>query len=132
LVPSERRNLPRRRYRAREEIRPDLHPTRWQLRAVQGAVAALRLRLGRSRGVHASRRLVSAAYPAVRINERDGILDVRSFSGKLYVIAEFNDGNIYHYYDAAHTDWDTIADGNCDVSTTADFLASKINNSTAS
>lgn len=60
------------------------------------------------------------------------ILDVRSFSGKLYVVAEFTDGEVYHYYDAGRvSDWDAIADGNCDVSTLADYLASKVNNSTA-
>jgi hypothetical protein len=52
------------------------------------------------------------------------VLDTRSFSGKIYVIAEYADGNIYHFYDAARvTDWDTIADGNCDVGTLADYLA---------
>ena len=37
---------------------------------------------------------------------------VEPFDGLLYVIAEFEDGEIYHYYDGARvTDWDDIATG---------------------
>src|SRR5690606_34331454 len=33
--------------------------------------------------------------------------DVKSFRGALYVIAEYDDGNIYHFYDGARvSDWD--------------------------
>jgi hypothetical protein len=60
------------------------------------------------------------------------VLDVRSFSSKFYVIAEYDDGNLFHFYNGTRvTDWDTVADGNCDATTLADYLASKINNDAA-
>lgn len=58
------------------------------------------------------------------------VLDVKAFSGKLYVAAEFADGNIYHYYNGARvTQWDTLATANSDFSTLAEYLETKINTS---
>lgn len=58
------------------------------------------------------------------------VLDVKAFSGKLYVVAEFADGNIYHYYNGTRvTQWDTLATNNSDFSTLAEYLEAKINTS---
>ncbi len=55
------------------------------------------------------------------------ILDVKSFSGKIYAIAEYDDGNIYHFYDGTRiTDWDTVADGAADFETLARALAGRL------
>jgi hypothetical protein len=54
--------------------------------------------------------------------------DARSFSGKMYVIAEFDDGNILHFYDGAQvTEWNGVADGQWGYTTVAKRLAQKIN-----
>lgn len=53
--------------------------------------------------------------------------DVKSFSGKIYAIAEYADGNIYHFYDGSRvTDWDTVADGAADFATLARVLAGRM------
>lgn len=55
------------------------------------------------------------------------VLDVKAFDGKLYVIAEFADGNVYHFYDGSRvTDWDDRADANTDFVSLAAYLAAKI------
>ncbi len=57
------------------------------------------------------------------------VLDVKSFNGKLYVIAEFDDGTIYHFYDGTRvSDWDTVSDANATLAVLTDYLADKINN----
>lgn len=59
------------------------------------------------------------------------VLDAKPFNGKLAVIAQFDDGTIYHFYDGARvTDWDAIADSNASFSVLADYLADLINNET--
>lgn len=56
------------------------------------------------------------------------VLDVKTFANQLYVVAEFADGNIFHYYNGSRvTDWDTLSTGNSDFTTLADYLESKIN-----
>jgi len=58
------------------------------------------------------------------------VLDVRTFSGKLYVVAEYNDGQLCHFYDGVRvTDWDTISAANSSIVTTAEYLATLINSS---
>jgi hypothetical protein len=58
------------------------------------------------------------------------VIDVRGSGGKLYVIAEYDDGNVYHFYDGARiTGWDTLAEANSSFAQTADYLANKLNES---
>jgi len=67
------------------------------------------------------------------------VLEVRAFSGKLYVVAQFNDGNIHHFYDGVRvTDWEAIGAGsvgppivvaNSNVTTLAEYMALQINSS---
>lgn len=55
------------------------------------------------------------------------VLDAKAFDGALYVIAEFDDGNIAHYYNGtAVTDWNTIADANSGFTAVAEVLALKV------
>lgn len=55
------------------------------------------------------------------------ILSVTLFSGKFYVIAEFDDGNIYHYYNGARvTAWDAISSSIASNTSVASALAAKI------
>lgn len=56
------------------------------------------------------------------------LVDARAVNGKIYAIARFASGNVYHFYDGTRvTDWDTIADGNTDFPTLTAFLADLIN-----
>lgn len=56
-----------------------------------------------------------------------GILSTENFNGRVYAIAEFSDGAIYHYYNGSRvTDWDAIADDVADNEAVAQFLASRI------
>jgi hypothetical protein len=56
-----------------------------------------------------------------------GILDVTSFGGKIYAIAQFDNGDIFHYYDGARiTTWDTVAHGVSSNSAIASALAASI------
>jgi hypothetical protein len=58
------------------------------------------------------------------------VLDVRAFDGKLYAVARFVGGNIYHYYDAARvTDWDQIGVDSSTLELTAEYLAVKVDES---
>jgi hypothetical protein len=55
------------------------------------------------------------------------ILSVTLFSGKLYVIAEFDDGNIYHYYDGVRvTAWDAVSASIASNNAVASALAVKV------
>lgn len=55
------------------------------------------------------------------------VIDVETFDGKFYVIAEFADGSIFHYYDGSRvTDWDTRAGDIGSLETVAAALAAKI------
>lgn len=57
------------------------------------------------------------------------IHDAKAFNGKLYVISEWSDGNIRHFYDGTEitTEWTTLADAAFSYSTVAAALAKKIN-----
>lgn len=56
-----------------------------------------------------------------------GILAAKSFSGKLYVIAEYADGNTYHFYDGARvTDWDAVSAAGAGFDSVAKVLANKL------
>ncbi len=62
----------------------------------------------------------------------ENILSVTAFSGKLYVVAEFDDGNIYHYYDGARvTSWDSVASSVASNNAVASALAAKIDSAAA-
>lgn len=55
------------------------------------------------------------------------IIDATSFGGKVYAVAAFDNGDIYHYYNGARvTDWDTVAAGIADNTSIALSLAQKI------
>ncbi len=55
------------------------------------------------------------------------ILDTENFDGKIYAIAEFTDGNVYHYYDGARvTDWDDLASAISNNDTVAAALSTRI------
>lgn len=52
------------------------------------------------------------------------VLDVKAFQGQLYVIAQYDNGNIYHFYNGSRvTGWDTIADSNSSFAAVAEALA---------
>lgn len=56
-----------------------------------------------------------------------GVLDAKGFDGKIYAIAEYDDGNIYHFYDGARvTEWDDLAKDGYSFETVATRLAAKI------
>lgn len=58
------------------------------------------------------------------------VLDAKVFNSKLYVVAEYDDGNIFHFYDGTRvSDWDALADGNSNLSTLAAYFEQKINSS---
>lgn len=60
------------------------------------------------------------------------VLDARASAGKLYVVAEFANGNIYHFYDGTRlSDWDNLSDANSSVETVAQAFADKVSSSTA-
>jgi len=55
------------------------------------------------------------------------VLDVETFDNKFYVIAEYDDGNRYHFYNGARvTTWDTLADGLSTAAIRSRALALKI------
>ncbi len=55
------------------------------------------------------------------------LLDVSRFNSQIYAVAEFDNGDIYHYYDGARvTDWDTVAAGIMSNANIAQRLANKI------
>jgi hypothetical protein len=55
------------------------------------------------------------------------VLDYTVFRSKLYVVAQFTNGDISHYYDGARvTDWDAVADANTSFSALAAFMASLV------
>jgi len=70
-------------------------------------------------------RYVQLAAPSAPAMTR--IFDVRGFDGKLYVVAGYADGNIYHFYNGNRvTDWDTLADSAASHDTVAARLADLI------
>jgi hypothetical protein len=53
--------------------------------------------------------------------------DVDTFDGKFYVIAEFDDGGIYHFYDGVReADWDDLSEENSSFEAVAEALALKV------
>lgn len=55
------------------------------------------------------------------------LLDVKTFSGKFYAIAEYADGKVHHFYNGTRvSDWDNVVAAGADFTTLADLLASKI------
>lgn len=55
------------------------------------------------------------------------VLDAKAFDGALYVVAEFDDGGVYHFYDGARvSDWDALSDANSDFAAVAELLALKV------
>lgn len=55
------------------------------------------------------------------------VLYTDSFDGNVYAIAEYDDGNIYHFYNGSRvTDWDALADANSSYAAVAIALARKI------
>jgi len=55
------------------------------------------------------------------------ILDTDNFDGKIYAIAEYTDGEIYHFYDGVRvTSWDTVAASISSNNTVAAALKNKI------
>lgn len=60
------------------------------------------------------------------------IVDAKVFQGKIYAIAEYDDGNVYHFYDGSRvTDWDTVADSIASLEILAQYLAAKISENSA-
>lgn len=56
------------------------------------------------------------------------VLDARAAGGKLYVIAQYADGNIFHFYNGSRvTDWDGVADLGFTYAILADWLAGLVN-----
>lgn len=54
------------------------------------------------------------------------LLSAENFDGKVYAVAEYADGSIYHFYDGARvTDWDTKATAIADDYTVATYLGDK-------
>lgn len=67
-------------------------------------------------------RLQAPSTPAMT-----AVLDVKTFSGKFYAIAEYANGNVYHFYDGTRvSDWDVIGADNATFETVARVLADKI------
>jgi hypothetical protein len=61
-----------------------------------------------------------------------GVLDVKTPNGQLYVIAQFSDGNVYHYLNGARvTDWDALATTSASTAVLAAYLADLANSGTA-
>lgn len=55
------------------------------------------------------------------------VLDVKTFNGKIYVAAEYADGSIFHFYDAARvTDWDVVAASGATFETVVQAIARKL------
>lgn len=56
------------------------------------------------------------------------LLDHGEFDRKLYTIAEYDDGNIFHFYNGVRVaEWDTVADGAAsDFTLLAEYLALKV------
>lgn len=61
------------------------------------------------------------------------LLDVKTFAGKFYAIAEYADGTVHHFYGGARvSNWDVVvAASGADFTTLADLMASKIENDPA-
>src|SRR3546814_15679356 len=61
-------------------------------------------------------------------SDMTGIIATENFDGKIYAIAEFSGGDIFHFYDGERvTAWDTIATTVADNDGVATVLASRVN-----
>jgi len=66
-------------------------------------------------------RLVAPSSPSLV-----SVLDANAFSGKNYIVAEYSNGNVYHYYDGTRvSNWDAFVTATPDA--IAERLADKIN-----
>lgn len=55
------------------------------------------------------------------------IVDICGFTGKLYVIADFDDGERFHFYNGVRVeDWDDLAAAGSDYTTLAQFMAERL------
>jgi len=55
------------------------------------------------------------------------VLSTDNFNGKIYAVAEYSDGSIYHFYDGVRvTDWDDIANSVAGVQALATLLAKRV------
>lgn len=55
------------------------------------------------------------------------ILSTDNFNGKIYAVAEYSDGAVYHFYDGVRvTDWDAIANSVASAITLASALAQRV------
>jgi hypothetical protein len=55
------------------------------------------------------------------------LLDSRNFNGKVYAVAEFEDGSVHHYYDGVRVSaWDTLSRGIADLTGVASILANQM------
>jgi hypothetical protein len=70
------------------------------------------------------------AAPSTPNMER--ILDVKTPDGKAYVIAKYDNGHVYHFYDGVRiSGWDALADANASFSSVTSFLAEEISGNAA-
>ena len=54
-------------------------------------------------------------------------IEAHAFAGKVYAIAEFDDGGTYHFYNGVRiSDWDSISDSNSSFAQVAEVLARKV------
>ena len=55
------------------------------------------------------------------------VITAVAFIGNTYVIAEYNNGDVLHFYNGSRvTDWDAISAANCSLSSLASYLAGKV------
>lgn len=72
-------------------------------------------------GVNYQQLAAPGGYALVRILSTD------NFNGKIYVVALFADGSVYHFYDGVRvTDWDAIAQSVATVQALATLMASRV------
>jgi hypothetical protein len=61
-----------------------------------------------------------------------GVLDVKTPNGQIYVIAQYGDGNVYHFLNGTRvTDWDALATSAASTAVLAAYLADLANSGTA-
>lgn len=55
------------------------------------------------------------------------VLDVKAFQGQLYVVAQYDNGNVYHFLNGSRvTGWDSLSDANSSFAAVAEALAIQI------
>jgi hypothetical protein len=70
------------------------------------------------------------AAPSTPNMER--VLDVKTPDGLPYVIAKYDNGHVYHFYNGSRvTDWDSLADANASFTSVTSFLAEEISGNSA-